>query len=134
MGYALKVKTKKGQHVLSTVDADSTIDSLKTQLSLLTEIHKEFIHVLVGFPPKALDLSNPQDSVKRLGISNGDTLIVEEKVGGIPADPQKEDQVTRDAQLARNLAAADESDEFNGVLMKKVVPADNSCLFTSIGK
>lgn len=32
------------------------------------------------------------------------------------------------------LKLAQEDSEFNGILMKKVVPADNSCLFTSIGK
>lgn len=134
-GYNLKVKTKRGQHLLNTLDADSSVIDLKKKLSELTEIPETNLHILTGFPPKPLDISNETSTIKTVGIVNGDTLILEDKAGASVANPNGKvrDQEASDEEFARSLAAA-ENNEFNGILMKKVVPADNSCLFTSIGK
>lgn len=89
----------------------------------------------LGFPPKKLDISTESSTINAVGVVNGDTLIVEDKAGANVANPNAavRDQEAADEELAQSLAAAENS-EFNGILMKKVVPADNSCLFTSIGK
>lgn len=129
-GYTLKVKTKRGQHVVNTLQAESTVVDLKTVLSEITEIPETNLHILTGFPPKPLDISDESSTIKTVGIVNGDTLILEDKAG---ASIAKRNQEASDEEFAKSLAAA-ENNEFNGVLMKKVVPADNSCLFTSIGK
>lgn len=82
-----------------------------------------------------MDISTETSTIKTVGVVNGDTLIVEDKAGANVANPNGaiKDQEKADEELAQSLAAADNS-EFNGILMKKVVPADNSCLFTSIGE
>lgn len=134
-GFSLKLKSKKGQHVVRNLNADATVGILKARISEITQIPQTLLHVLVGFPPRPLDLSKDGADLSSSGITNGDTLIVEEKPNTL-----KEDE-----DLARRLAAQEEEDkfireianqpdgEFMGILMKKVVPADNSCLFTSIG-
>lgn len=135
-GYTLKVKTKRGQQLLDGLDADSTVGELKKRLNELTEIPETNLHILTGFPPKKLDISIPESTIKAVGVVNGDTLIVEEKAAtSTSGNPNAavRDQEAADQELAQSLAAA-ENCEFNGILMKKVVPADNSCLFTSIGK
>ena len=61
------------------------------------------------------------------GIISGDTLIVEEK-SPLYNGKQKSEEIGR-------THIVDEKNFTNtpGVLMKKVVPADNSWLFTSVG-
>lgn len=133
-GYTLKVKTKRGQHVLNTLDAESSVVDLKRTLSALTEIPETNLYILSGFPPKPLDISNESSTIKTVGIVSGDTLILEDKAGAsLSTNAKLRDQEASDEEFAKSLAAVEDS-EFNGILMKKVVPADNSCLFTSIGK
>lgn len=134
-GFTLKVKTKRGQNVLNSLDGEDTVTVLKKKLSELTEIPETNLHVLTGFPPKKLDISVETNTIKAVGIVNGDTLIVEDKAGSNPVSMNAaiRDQEAADQELAQSLADAENS-EFNGILMKKVVPADNSCLFTSIGR
>lgn len=126
-GYTLKVKTKHGQHLLQGLNAESTVAELKKRLNELTEVPETNLQILTGFPPKKLDISTVTSTIKAVGVASGDTLIVEDKAGANAA------QLAADEEFAQSLAAAEDS-EFNGILMKKVVPADNSCLFTSIGK
>lgn len=124
--FALRVKSKSGQQVVENLTPQSTILELKNQLSSLTNIPVNSLHVLSGFPPKILDLSKNEVSLSATGINSGDTLIVEEKTNSesssvnhdVPAKSHIMDRPTLDCP---------------GILIKQVVPADNSCLFTSIG-
>lgn len=135
----LKVKTKQGQHVVSDLTVDETIGKLKSKISELTSIPVDGLSVLIGFPPKPLDLSANENLLSASGILNGDTLIVEEKSipDVVPQQHRNNLQLEEDILLAQRLA----NEEHNasglgsqGILLKQVVPSDNSCLFTSIGK
>lgn len=126
-GFVLRVKTKSGQKVVNGLVPQDKVALLKSKLADVTGIPVEALHVLGGFPPKAIDLDDESATIADSGIVSGDTLIVEEK------------QVINGAQIAT--AAIGRSHIVNdetfintpGVLMKMVVPADNSCLFTSVG-
>lgn len=136
MGFSLKLKTKSGQqHIVSKLAETTTVGDLKTRIVELTNIPGDALHVVLGFPPfKPLDLSNEANQVLASGISNGDTLIVEEK--SLTEEERKQLEATKrleqDEKLAKELAA--QGTESGGILLKCVVPSDNSCLFTSIGK
>lgn len=136
----LKVKTKQGQHVISNFSADETIGNFKSKISELTQIPADGLNVLIGFPPKPLDLSINENTLSATGISSGDTLIVEEKpLPDVVATGTKHinhQQLEEDILLAQRLAAEEDGTNLNsqGILLKQVVPSDNSCLFTSIGK
>lgn len=139
----LKVKTKQGQHVVSGLTADETIGNLKTKISELTRIPTEGLTVLVGFPPKAIDLSVNENRLSESGIVNGDTLIVEEKPmpDVVPQQHRNAFELEKDVLNAQQLPNDDSSGDgenatglgTQGILLKQVVPSDNSCLFTSIG-
>lgn len=139
-GFMLKVKTKQGQHVVSNLTADETIGNFKIKISELTRIPAEGLNVLVGFPPKPLDLSANEILLSDTGIMNGDTLIVEEKSipDVVPQQHRNNLQLEEDILLAQRLANQGEESasclEPQGILLKQVVPSDNSCLFTSIGE
>lgn len=128
MGFSLKVKTKTGQHILRDVSPSLTLSQLKSQIVEFTKLPPDCMHILVGFPPRKLNMAGLEESITASGIVNGDTLIVEEVAAPeFPVAERREDALL----AAQSAAVAD--DEFAGVLLKQVVPADNSCLFTSIG-
>ncbi|XP_055911683.1 ubiquitin thioesterase OTU1 [Eupeodes corollae] len=137
-GFSLKLKSKNGQFVVSDLNAGTTIADLKTKISQVTQINPSYLHILIGFPPKPLDLSHNDNSLSATGISSGDTLIVEEKIiQNIEDDAafarRLQEEEDQEMLSASEVPSQDPSNPFVGILMKKIVPADNSCLFTSIG-
>ncbi|CAK9800766.1 Ubiquitin thioesterase OTU1 [Anthophora quadrimaculata] len=126
-GFVLRVKTKSGQKVVNGLVAQDKVCKLKSKLSEVTGIPGEALHVLGGFPPRAIDLSDESSSLDVIGILSGDTLIVEEK-------PPLYNGKQKSEEIGRSHIVDEETfTNTPGVLMKKVVPADNSCLFTSVG-
>ncbi|XP_026482772.1 ubiquitin thioesterase OTU1-like [Ctenocephalides felis] len=113
--YVLKVKSKEGQHILRDLKSSMTLGDLLLKLSCCTSISKHNLQILSGFPPKALDLSDESKTLKESDLNSGDTVIVVKNIESVSE------------------CSIDQYKSVPGVLMKKVVPADNSCLFTSIG-
>ncbi|XP_031617851.1 ubiquitin thioesterase OTU1 [Contarinia nasturtii] len=130
-GFMLKVKTKQGHHVVNNLSADETIGNLKSKISELTSIPAEGLSVKIGFPPKPLDLSANECLLSASGIINGDTLIVEEKpIPDVVPQQQQRNNLQLDDIPSTNQEVTLPTE---GILLKQVVPSDNSCLFTSIG-
>lgn len=142
-GLTLKLKTKSGQqHIVPNLDKDgTTVGALKEKITELTKIPSGVLHVVLGFPPfKQLDFSKDEVAISTIGIANGDTLIVEEKQLSQEERDQLEvlKRLEQDEKLAKELAAQEGDvgsgvEGVGGILLKQVVPSDNSCLFTSIG-
>ncbi|XP_043289694.1 ubiquitin thioesterase OTU1 [Venturia canescens] len=143
-GFVLRVKTKSGQKVVKGLKPTDRVSLLKDKLSDITGIKNDMIHVLVGFPPKPLDLNNDDLTLSETNITSGDTLIVEEKIriidekSNLTAVNKNIKSITNEDNDDNNLPRSHivNSDSFAdtpGILMKKIVPADNSCLFTSVG-
>jgi ubiquitin thioesterase OTU1 len=132
---ALKIKSKNGQHVVN-VNQDTTLKSLMEQIRDLTQIPLNLLNLKIGFPPKQLDISKDQDTLNDSGIKNGDTLIAEEKQMSQEEKEaiERQKRLEEDEKLAQQLAGnIQDPTQAKGVLLKRVVPADNSCLFTSVG-
>lgn len=131
-GFVIRVKTKSGQKIVDSLTPQDTLIKLKDKLSELTGVDSDFINVLRGYPPKALDMSNGNATLQDSNITSGETLIIEEKQ--FTATASNDNKINNDHDTARNHIT--DSSNFNdcpGILMKMVVPSDNSCLFTSIG-
>lgn len=160
--FSVKLKSKKGQFILKELTQQTTIAELKQRVAQMTQIKEPQLHILMGFPPRSLDVTMgaAQRTLQASGVCSGETLICEEKPESeiVVMDPTLED----DEALARRLQAEEEEEQlrqvvaaataaddgntieplippqagasgnFNGILLKKVVPADNSCLFTSV--
>lgn len=133
--FSLKVKTTKGQYIIKDLTESTTIQDLKAKIQALSNIPLEAVHILLGFPPKPVDLKN-DDTLTLVGIKNGETIIVEEKVTIEPPKKETSPPVKLPQSEGLNLddRAIDDLCMSEGILLKQVVPSDNSCLFTSIGK
>ena len=121
----LRLKAKNGQHLLKQMTADSSVGELKAVISSLTNIQVEALKVLNGFPPKTIDVSNNSKTLADLNIRSGDTLIVEQTSVNTSAAPSENDSLSRTIQEQLAMPG-------KGILMREVVPANNSCLFTSV--
>ncbi|KAG8261307.1 aminotransferase [Homalodisca vitripennis] len=82
-----------------------------------------------GSPPKPLDLSLEKKTLLEVNINSGDKLIIEEQ-GNVR--PFSED-VSASALADRPCEEEVEPYVPWPVLLRKTIPGDDSCLFTSIG-
>lgn len=105
----LRCKAKTGQHVIKSLTLQSTVDELKRTIESITSIPRDIIRIKVGYPPKLLETINSNQKLESLQIRSGDTLVIDEN------EADKRAARTADSKMIR-----------------KVVPADNSCLFTSV--
>lgn len=121
----LRVKARNGQHILKDLTQDTTVQDLQSRLANLTRIPVGCLRILHGFPPKPVDLSHSQHSLNILKLQSGDTLIVEED-----AEAKSRAEATRQELVTQQIQ--DQCQNQQGILTRRVVPANNSCLFTSI--
>lgn len=127
---AFKVKSKDGQQVVKDLTSESNIGELKAFLSRIVGLSADKITVLSGYPPKPVDIGDDTKKLVEVGLKSGETLIVEERTGAVPSCSNKE--ITN--PIENGVSSIETNGECRpGILMKKVVPSDNSCLFTSIG-
>lgn len=124
--YRLRVKTKGGGQFPLTdrVNGDTTLGDLLSAVQDITSITPERQKILTGFPPKPIQGSYTM-TLKAVGVRNGDVLIVED------VEPSTNTTIAKPVSLPETYGAPLISSN-SGILLKKVVPSDNSCLFASI--
>ena len=105
----LRVKTSSKQTTLR-LDPSDTISKLCSQVDVSFGVNDT--KVLKGFPPRPIEVSDPEATISDLGIASGDVIMIEKC---------KQDKVLPQIM-----------DQKGGILMRETVDSDNSCLFTSI--
>jgi len=114
----LRCQFKGGQRkVVNGLTRLSSVAQLQEQLFIITGVAPHRQRILNGFPPKELIINDDNQLLPTLLIKSGDTLIIEENKS-LPA------------VLQSKLPEKSKSTELT--LKRHVVPADNSCLFTSL--
>lgn len=118
----LRIKTKHGIETISSLTGASTIAELRSEVSALTNLSVESVKLLRGFPPKPLEGLDSATTLAELHLKSGETLIAEE------------DMSARKVQLEKNYRdeMSKQCEHGAGILTRRIVPADNSCLFTSV--
>lgn len=96
-----------------------------------------YLSVLFGFPPKEMRGSN-EDIISILGIINGDTITVEQVDGDLSSVETQPKDITSEPKLSMpSFGPVVETEPAiigeDGHVLRRVVDADNSCLFNSIG-
>ena len=116
--FTIRVRTKTGLVRITSLSETSCIVDLKTAISAQASLGFSHIKILKGYPPKQIDFSNESSTLASHSIANGELLTIEE-------DLSKSSIVSTSTVLSQNSVS-------EGVLLRKVVPANNSCLFTSV--
>ncbi|XP_048879967.1 ubiquitin thioesterase OTU1 [Brienomyrus brachyistius] len=118
----LRCKAKNGTHLMQGLTHQSCVQELKDKVAQLTGIPCDVQKIMVGYPPSSLDLHNGDAHLKDYPIKSGDTLIIEEEKNRPKPEAEAAAAVESKAPRLESIA----------VLVRRAVPADNSCLFTSI--
>lgn len=116
----LRCKAASGQHTIRQLTSASTVNDLKHTLNSLTNIPQDSLKILTGFPPKLLNIENDNQQLASLSLKSGDVLIVEKN------------PLAKVKQAEAVLRQIENQSNARGILTRQVVPANNSCLFTSI--
>ncbi|XP_043464925.1 ubiquitin thioesterase OTU1 [Leptopilina heterotoma] len=121
----VKIMSKNGC-VTMTLNSLCQMHQFKEKLADSAGIHVDSIVISKGYlkPREIVDFSVADAKISDCNIVNGDIFYVNEK----PPGEIKREDVPRNEVVNTEIFG-----ENNGMLLKKVVPGDNSCLFTSIG-
>lgn len=141
MSVPIRVRHPKGVSTLQLdINSESaTVLSLQQSIYELSGLLPSQQELKSGYPPKALTLI-PELPLSSLGLQRGEQLIVTSKPGSSQPAPPAAAPIAR-AQPAASASAPPPNknaggDGFvnteTGTLVHRVVPDDNSCLFSSI--
>lgn len=141
---SLRVRCEGGQGVVRGLVTEDSLEKLISHsleaLGMEETKESDSLKLLSGFPPKPLDISDRDKSISSVGIRSGDTIIFQVSQGqsstkstdeqSAPPQPRQVDGESNQKRLKTDNPPPQNSS--NSKLRRKVVPADNSCLFTSI--
>ncbi|KAM6500396.1 hypothetical protein JOM56_003410 [Amanita muscaria] len=139
----LRLRHPKGISTLQVpLENDAfTVRGLQQEIYTITGISPSRQQLKSGYPPTALTLV-PELPISSLGIKSGDQILVSEggesiTLGAAPARPQANNSSFLNplqSLLPRGLSSSgpDYVETDAGVLIHRVVPDDNSCLFSAI--
>ncbi|XP_050432475.1 ubiquitin thioesterase OTU1 [Adelges cooleyi] len=123
---SLRLKCRSGTFPIK-ISPNCDLTDLKEQLSVLSDIPSNSIKLLFGFPPKPI--LQFDGSVADAGIKSGDTIIAEVDTS---SSGVKETKIQTENAILKHVIEQEVGDGLP-LILRKVVPADNSCLFTSMG-
>ena len=135
-GFHLKLKTNVSNLELrDDLSVNTKLEKLRSQISDVTGRPVANLKVLFGYPRKTLDLSS-SINIEEAGIKSGETLFVEENkenfLKSVNNDVIAQPSMDIGNQERSHISNENERMNMIGILLKKDVPADNSCLFSSL--
>ena len=145
---SLRVRCEGGQGVVRGLVTEDSLEKLISHsleaLGMDETKESDSLKLLSGFPPKPLDISDRDKSISSVGIRSGDTIIFQVSQGqssakssddqsaAAPPQPRQDHGESNQKRLKTDNPPPQNQNSQNSKLRRKVVPADNSCLFTSI--
>lgn len=143
----IRLRYPKGITTLQ-IDLDKAlVQDLQQEIFGVSEIPPSQQELRSGYPPQSLAIV-PELPLSSLGLKPGDQVIVNQSIsslGRTPPSPPKANLTPASSQppqesvpqpnssrLAPRSSGPDYVETPNGVLMHRIVPDDNSCLFSSI--
>ncbi|KAJ8586102.1 OTU-domain-containing protein [Rhizopogon salebrosus TDB-379] len=141
----IRLRHPKGVTTLQVDLDNASVQDLQQQIYEISEILPSQQEIRSGYPPLSLTII-PELPLSSLGLKSGDQVIVNQTVSSsarAPSSPPKATPVSSQppqASLSRSNSGRpassssdpDHVDTPNGVLVHRIVPDDNSCLFSSV--
>ena len=121
--YNVRLRSKSGQSTIKNLTDESTLFDLCSEVSRLTSLDVADLKLMLGFPPMPLCLDDLSVCLSDAGVRAGDTLVAQ-------CNHRATLERTRndDSRLVEHLCG---NGGVSGFLVRRVVDADNSCLFSS---
>ena len=111
----MRVKYADSSKVIKGVSkTGTTVRQLLSMAGVADDVEIERVRILKGFPPKAVEVASGEDPLAAAGFENGESVSIE---------------VAKSSSSSTNGVGAKRQ---KTTLARHVVPADNSCLFTSV--
>jgi len=123
----LSVRWPSGREKL-VVEKSSSLHALQETICTMTQIPAKRQRLLCGFPPAPI-VADGSAALSELSLMSGDMVTVEETA----AEESPPNQDLQKAEASKQLGPDVCASCLDGQLVKRVVDADNSCLFNSIG-
>lgn len=117
----LRAKTAQGLITLDTLSPDNTVLELRSLLADKLATGSDSISMKCGFPPKVISSSDDQKPLADF-LKSGDTIVVEQQSSNT-CKPQAPGYTNGNGLSLPNGEGSK--------MVRKVIPADNSCLFNS---
>lgn len=142
-GFTIRCNSQHGSFVISDMNSESTVNDLKLRICMKEGLLLGKIKILCGYPPRALAEGVDDLKLMDVGIHSGETIYIEkisdsESGGSLVLGPSGDTGVTRErsdtrdkSSVAFNVGSSD-FPRPPGIMMRHVVPSNNSCLFTSV--
>eukprot|EP01064_Diplonema_japonicum_P033203 TRINITY_DN6494_c0_g1_i1.p1 TRINITY_DN6494_c0_g1~~TRINITY_DN6494_c0_g1_i1.p1 ORF type:complete len:347 (+),score=86.72 TRINITY_DN6494_c0_g1_i1:1039-2079(+) len=111
----VRIVGPNGQHDMS-IDEGMPVGLFMKEVGTKTEVPSNAVRILMGFPPKPLDLSDRKKTLKMLGVQSGEKLTVQKGEAG---------SVVKGNLGGKYIPPTDSKNSFT----KREMPGDNSCLF-----
>lgn len=134
----LRIRTKNGMFKLQKLTSNCTINDLKKAISDLTGIQYSLIKILKGYPPKFVE-NHSNDTLSSIYLKDGDLLTIEEGTSTNSILASQPIQLSKTSSITSTNSINEPKEmqkltpnSLDGILLRKVVPANNSCLFTSV--
>ena len=126
----IKIRSSKGNAILK-MKMDSSLEELRKEIEKQTQIKPNRQKLSTSFPVRDVPLFQHK-TLKEVDIRNGDTFNVEET----NQDLQFQDEAIAEFKtlpLSSDKIMKPPHVDKEGFVFRRVVPADNSCLFASFG-
>ncbi|KAG1756652.1 uncharacterized protein EDB91DRAFT_1093798 [Suillus paluster] len=141
----IRLRHPKGVTTLQVDVENALVQDLQQQIFEVSEIPPSQQEIRSGYPPQSLTII-PDLPLSSLGLKSGDQVIVNQKASSsaraAPSPPKAKPVSSQPPQAslsqpnssrpALRTSGPDYVDTPNGVLVHRIVPDDNSCLFSSI--
>lgn len=123
----IRLRYPGGSKTIS-VSSQANFNELKHLIFSVTGIVPDCQIIKSGYPPKVLE-NVDEASLQHLGILSGETLIIEGLSQPQEPKPKQIENPTRSDTNEKR-----QSPDKNGnIMLRRIIAADNSCLFNSVG-
>ena len=122
----LRAKSAQGLLTLDTLSADNTVAELRNLLAEKLATDSSGINMKCGFPPKVIPTSDDDKPLASF-LKSGDTIVVEQQ-SSVATNSKSQ---SNGAMHVNGNTPSNVQNGGSNKMVRKVIAADNSCLFNS---
>eukprot|EP01135_Chromosphaera_perkinsii_P004307 Nk52_evm19s276 gene=Nk52_evmTU19s276 len=119
-----RCKSDSGSHVLKGIDPSMPWKDFQVEIEKVTNIQPANQKIKAGYPPALVSPECAETTLANLNFKTGESFVVEALAGAGSKS---------NAPVSTTKSSAPWPSESEGVIVRRVIDSDNSCLFNAIG-